>query len=153
MRLVKNKNDYNGYKCYFTPKLTHFRLFILTELDLYGYVLIHEIIHMICIPNFIKSKSTFISVKLWGGFFYTEEVISKRRYLIITILPFIILSFIVHSLMIFMGVNPIMTLNLAMINAAGSSVDVLSFILLLQVPKHSNIRNNGNETFYLNPKN
>lgn len=117
---------------------------------IYLYILLHEVIHLILIPNFTKSKSTFISVKLWGGFVYTEEVIKKRRYLIITILPFIILSFVVPLLMTLVGINPMIILTLSIINSAGASVDVLSFILLLfQVPKNSSIKNNGMKTFYI----
>ncbi|MDK2564195.1 DUF3267 domain-containing protein [Romboutsia sedimentorum] len=117
---------------------------------IYLYTLLHEVIHLILIPNFTKSKSTFISVRLWGGFVYTEEVIKKRRYLIITILPFIMLSFVVPLLMTLVGINPMIILTLSIINSAGASVDVLSFILLLfQVPKNSSIKNNGMKTFYI----
>lgn len=116
---------------------------------IYMYILLHEVIHLVFIPNFTKSKSTFISVKLWGGFVYTEEVIKKNRYLIITIIPFIMLSFVVPFLMNIVGINPIIILTLAIVNAAGASVDVLSFVLLLfQVPKNSSIKNNGIKTFY-----
>lgn len=117
---------------------------------IYLYILLHEIVHLIFIPNFTKSKSTFISVKLWGGFVYTEETIKKSRYLVITILPFIMLSFVLPFIMTLMGFDPIIILTLSIINSAGSSVDVLSFILLLlQIPKNGVIKNNGMSTFYL----
>lgn len=116
---------------------------------IYLYILLHEVIHLVCIPNFYKSKSTFISLKLWGGFVYTEEVIKRNRYLIVTIMPFIILSFVVPFLMIKLGVNPMIILTLAIVNSGGAAVDVLSFALLLfQVPRNSSIKNNGMKTFY-----
>lgn len=119
-------------------------------LYIYFYIFLHEIIHMICIPNFIKSNLTFISVKLWGGFVYTEEIINKQRYLLITILPFILLSFVIPLLMTILKINPKVILTLAIINSAGSSIDVLSFFLILfQIPKGSSIKNNGIKTFYL----
>lgn len=119
-------------------------------LYIYFYIFFHEIIHMICIPNFIKSNLTFISVKLWGGFVYTEEIINKQRYLLITILPFILLSFVNPLLMTILKINPKIILTLIIINSAGSSMDVLSFFLILfQIPKGSSIKNNGIKTFYL----
>lgn len=139
---IINSIVYDG-KIAFTIKFMHI-------VYIYLYILLHEVIHLVLIPNFTKSKSTFISVRLWGGFVYTEEVIKKRRYLIITILPFIILSFVVPLLMNIIGINPMIILTLSIINSAGSSVDVLSLILLLfQVPKDSSIKNNGKKTFYL----
>lgn len=118
---------------------------------IYLYILLHEIVHLIFIPNFIKSKSTFISVKLWGGFVYTEETIKKSRYLVITILPFIMLSFVLPFIMTLMGFDPMIILTLSIINSAGSSVDILSFLLLvLQIPKNGIVKNNGINTFYIN---
>ena len=100
---------------------------------IYAYIciLLHEIIHMILIPNFIKSKLTFISIKLWRGFVYTEEIIKKRRHLIITIMPFIILSFIVPFFMTIIGISSEYVFILAIINSAGACVDIMSFIIIL----------------------
>ncbi|MGG7060546.1 metalloprotease family protein [Clostridium tertium] len=75
----------------------------------------------------------------------------KSRYLVITILPFIMLSFVLPFIMTLMGFDPMIILTLSIINSAGSSVDVLSFLLLvLQIPKNGIIRNNGINTFYIN---
>lgn len=64
-------------------------------------------------------------------------------------MPFIILSFVMPVIMTLLGVNPMIILILAIVNAAGASVDVLSFILLFfQAPRNSNIKNNGIKTFY-----
>ncbi|MCX0402021.1 DUF3267 domain-containing protein [Clostridium perfringens] len=74
---------------------------------------------------------------------------SKFRFLIVTIMPFIILSFIVPFLMIFLGLPKSLVLTLLIVNSAGSSVDILTFFLvLIQVPKNSNIKNLGARTFF-----
>ncbi|HBI04031.1 MAG TPA: DUF3267 domain-containing protein [Paenibacillaceae bacterium] len=55
-------------------------------------LVIHELIHLLFIPNFMKSKKTFIGLTFFGGYVYTEEEISKTRYIVISMAPFIILS-------------------------------------------------------------
>ncbi|MDZ5254512.1 DUF3267 domain-containing protein [Clostridium sp. LIBA-8841] len=116
---------------------------------IYLYILFHEIIHLVFIPQFIKSKSTFISLKWWGGFVYTEEELSKFRFLVITIMPFIMLSFIFPIILIGIGVSPILVLILAIINSAGSSVDILNFFLIIvQVPNKGIIKNIGTKTLF-----
>lgn len=116
---------------------------------IYIYIFIHEIIHLIFIPNFINSKCTFISLKFWGGFIYTEEKMSKFRFLVITIMPFIVLSFIMPFFMMYLGFSTPLILALLLINSAGSSVDILNFFLvLIQVPNGSTIKNLGLRTFF-----
>jgi len=41
--------------------------------------------HLIFIPNFIKSNKTYIGIVPFGGYVYTEEILTKTRYIIITI--------------------------------------------------------------------
>lgn len=60
-------------------------------------LIIHELFHLIFIPNFMKSEKTAVGLTLFGGFVMTEEEISKSRYLFITIAPFMILSIIFPS--------------------------------------------------------
>lgn len=116
---------------------------------IYLYILFHEIIHLVFIPQFIKSKSTYISLKWWGGFVYTEENISKFRFLTITIMPFIILSFVIPIILIKIGINPIFILILSIINSAGSSVDILNFFLIMvQVPNKGIVKNVGIKTMF-----
>ncbi|HAT4163598.1 TPA: DUF3267 domain-containing protein [Clostridium perfringens] len=96
-------------------------------LVIYIYIFIHEIIHLIFIPNFINSKCTFISLKFWGGFVYAEEKMSKFRFLVITIMPFIVLSFIMPFFIIYLVFSKPLIFALLLINSAGSSVDILNF--------------------------
>ena len=61
---------------------------------LIGLVFIHELIHLVFIPGFLVSDKTFLGITYFGGFVYSEEEISKSRYILITLAPFILLSII-----------------------------------------------------------
>jgi hypothetical protein len=111
-------------------------------------LIIHEIIHLILIPNFLKSKKTFIGLTPFAGFVYSEEEISKTRYLIISIAPFIILSIFLPLILGLLGLLTTTLKVLIILNAAGSSVDILLFLLLTQVPKDSVLRSNGMKTYW-----
>lgn len=53
-------------------------------------VILHALIHLIFIPNFIKSEKTWIGLTIFGGFVATEEEISKSTFVIIKIAPFLL---------------------------------------------------------------
>lgn len=112
-------------------------------------VVIHELIHLLIVPNFLKSKRTFIGLTFFGGYVYTEEEISKKRYIIITIAPFVILSIFLPLILGLLGfLTPILKF-LILLNAASSSVDMFNlFLLLTQVPKDSVLRSNGIKTYW-----
>ncbi|WP_246055223.1 DUF3267 domain-containing protein [Pseudalkalibacillus caeni] len=112
-------------------------------------VVIHELLHLVFIPDFLKSKSTSVGLTIFGGFVYTEEEISKPRYILVTIAPFIILSV---ALPLFLGGLGWLTPTLKfviLLNALASSVDILNLIILLtQVPKNGKLRSNGMKTYW-----
>lgn len=114
-------------------------------------VIIHELIHLILIPNFIKSDKTFIGLTLFGGYVYSEEVITKSRYIIISITPFIIISIILPLVLGKLGLlNPLLKF-LILVNSTASSVDILNFILILfQVPSKAYLTSNGMTTYWKN---
>lgn len=112
-------------------------------------MLIHEFIHAALIPNFIKSDKTFWGINGLAGFVFTTEPIKKRRYIIISFMPSILLSIILPILL-----DMVQLLNgylafLCVLNAMGSCVDFLNVILIVfQVPNNATIINNGFETYY-----
>ena len=109
----------------------------------------HEFIHLVCIPNFLKSEKTYWGITFYGGFVATTEKISKFRFVIISIMPFLFISIIFPLIMTLLGFLNNFIIFLCFINAAASSVDILNlFIILFQVPNNSYIVNNGNETYY-----
>lgn len=110
---------------------------------------IHEFIHAICIPNALKSQKVFWGINGIAAFVYTTEIIKKGRYLIITIIPFLVLSIVLPFLLKEIGLLNYFTIFLCFVNAIGSSVDLLNFTLILfQVPRNSYIISNGFETFF-----
>ncbi|MFJ7978689.1 metalloprotease family protein [Lysinibacillus xylanilyticus] len=44
-------------------------------------LIIHELLHLMFIPNFMKSEKTSVGLTLFGAFVMTEEKISKPRYM------------------------------------------------------------------------
>jgi hypothetical protein len=117
-------------------------------------VLTHELIHLIFKPNFIKSDKTCIGLTPFGGYVYSEEVITKSRYIFISTAPFIIISIIVPLVLGNLGLldkyNKLMKF-LVLINSMGSSVDILYLILILfQGSFDSYVTSNGMNTYWKN---
>lgn len=112
-------------------------------------VLLHEILHLIFIPNIIKSEKTLIGFTLFGGFVTTEEEISKSRYILITATPFIIISIILPLMLSFFGLLTSSLKFLILLNSIASSVDILNLLIILkQVPKKGIIKSNGPKTYW-----
>lgn len=70
---------------------------------LFLMLMIHELLHLVFVPNFMKSDCTYIGLTWFGGYVFTEEIISKRRYIWISLAPFILISIV---LPLFLGVIP-----------------------------------------------
>ena len=118
---------------------------------LFLFIILHEFLHLVCIPNFYKSQKTFWGLRPWGGFVFTTEELSKSRFLIVTIVPFITLSIIMPVILGLFGLLNSFMLFLVFLNAISSSVDMLNFFtVLFQVPRDGRIINNGFESYYVN---
>jgi hypothetical protein len=112
-------------------------------------LILHELFHLIFIPNFIKSKNTFVGITLVGGFVSTEEKIPKSRFILVTIAPFVIISVILPLILGFCGLLTPTLKTLIILNSLASSVDILSLILIMkQVPKNGILINNGHKTYW-----
>jgi len=112
-------------------------------------IIVHELIHMIFIPHFIKSDKTYWGITLNGGFVTTTERISKIRFIIISIMPYFLLSIVVPIILGFCNVLNNFIMALIILNAMASSVDIFNlFLILCQTPKNSYIINNGFETYF-----
>lgn len=111
----------------------------------------HELLHLIFIPNFIKSEKTYIGLTLYGGFVITEEEISKSRYIFITLAPFIIISIILPLIIGVFGLLTPTLKFLIILNSMASSVDILNLLLIIkQVPKSATLKSNGPDTYWKN---
>ena len=118
---------------------------------LYAYITIflHEMVHAVFIPDFIKSGKTYFGIRPWGGFVYTTQKLSKSRLLLITVAPFIILSVFLPAVLGISGLLGGFIAFLVLLNAAASSVDLLNAtLIILQVPSGSLMVSNGFETYY-----
>lgn len=116
---------------------------------IFVWVFIHEILHLIFVPNLLTSNKTSIGITWFGGFIYTEELISRTRYIVIVLAPFFLLSILLPIILNILGLlNPLVIL-LMLFNAIGSSVDMLILItILVQVPAGAYITLNGMKTYW-----
>jgi len=112
-------------------------------------IVVHELIHLLFIPNFIKSDNTYIGFTYFGGYVYTKEALTKYRLCLILIAPFVFLSIIFNAISGSLGFYNVPLSAFIILNSIGSSVDILSLTLvLLQVPKDAYLTMNGMRTYW-----
>ncbi len=122
---------------------------VLYIIILFVFMMIHELIHAVWIPNFSKSDKTYFGINGLFGFVFTREPLKKSRFILISIMPFIILSVILPMVLNLFQLLNGYTMFLCMLNAMGSCVDFFNAILIgVQVPNGRTIVNNGFETYY-----
>ena len=122
---------------------------ILYIIAILAFMALHEFIHALFIPHFISSNKTFWGLNGLFGFVCTAEPLKKSRFIIISMMPCVILSFLLPFVLNSFGLLNGYTMFLCLFNAMGSCVDFLNILLIaFQVPKGSTIINNGFETFY-----
>jgi hypothetical protein len=112
-------------------------------------VVLHELLHLIFIPNFLKWRRPFVGLNFLGGFVITEEEISKSRYVLITIAPFVVMSIILPVMLGVFGLLTSTVKFLIILNTMASSVDMLNLLpVIKQVPKNAILRNSGPRTYW-----
>jgi hypothetical protein len=117
------------------------------------FITLHELIHAIFIPNIFRSNKTLWGIIGLGVFIYTSEIISKRRFIMISIMPYVVLSLLFPLILLILGGLNGYTILLCLINAMGSSVDFLNvYLILTQVPDNASILANGRETYFRIPQ-
>lgn len=123
--------------------------FLLFVLSIFAYMFFHEMLHMVFVPNFAKSEKTVWGLNSMFGFVFSSEPMTKERFLVVSSMPFLLLSIV--ALLIFYVLRLLngYTFILCLINAAGSCVDFLNiFIVGFGVKKRHTIICNGFDTFY-----
>lgn len=109
---------------------------------------IHEILHSLAFPNFKQTIFGFIPKGLVSYSFFEGEI-SRNRLVISLIFPFIILTILPTIGLSFIRIKNNFLYVIIIINAVASYVDILAiFVLLLQVPKSTYIKNIGNRTYW-----
>jgi len=112
------------------------------------FLILHELLHAIFIPNFIKSDKTFWGITINGGFVSTTEKIQKGRFVLISIAPFFLLSIILPLVLGLCNRITGFMMFLIIMNAMGSCVDLFNIILIMfQSGKKDYIISNGFETY------
>lgn len=131
----------------FTISLNFSSILYITGIFL--FMMLHEFLHAVVIPNFMQSEKTFWGINGLFGFVFTTEPLKKARFLVISIMPFGVLSVILPVVLdMFEWLNAY-TAFLCFINAIGSCVDFLNvWLIAFQVPRGQTIINNGFETYY-----
>lgn len=113
------------------------------------FFILHEFIHLLFMPNFLKSKRTFWGMRVFYFFAYTEEEMSKFRIIIVCLAPLLFLSFIFPFILNILGIMNGFVIFLCVSNAGASCLDVFfSLLILFGIPNSSVIKNNGIVTFY-----
>ncbi|KNY25538.1 DUF3267 domain-containing protein [Pseudobacteroides cellulosolvens] len=124
-------------------------LFIIFIFAILIFMLLHELIHALLIPNVFQSNNTFWGINGVFGFVFTTEAIKKGRFLVISIMPYLILSICLPILLATFGLLNSFIILLCLINGMGSCVDFMNICLIaFQVPNGCYIKNNGFETYY-----
>lgn len=138
-------SDKNGFEISIQINL----ITIFYIIGIFVFMLFHELIHVLLIPNVFKSNKTLYGISFAFGFVFTTEIIKKDRYILISVMPYIILSIVLPLILETIGLLNVYIVLLCIINAIGACVDFLNACrVLIQVPNGASIINNGFETFY-----
>ena len=116
---------------------------------LLAYTFLHEMIHALMIPNVFRSEKTYWGMNGCFGFVYSEEEVKRSRFVLISIMPLLVLTFAVPLVLKIAGISPWYILLLCVINAGGACVDIFNLILIIkQVPSSGMVLSNGMRTLY-----
>jgi hypothetical protein len=113
------------------------------------FMLLHEFVHAVFLPGFIKSDKAFWGFNGAAAFVYTTAPIKKARFIVISLMPLLLLSFVLPALLAPLGWMSGLVVFLCAVNAFGSCVDVFNILLVVfQVPRGYTLINNGFYTYY-----
>ena len=122
---------------------------LLYVIGIWIYTFLHEMIHALTIPNVIYSQKTYWGINGCFGFVYTEEEIKKARFILVSIMPLVLLTFVIPLICRMFDFYHWYLLLLCVINAGGACVDIFNIILIAkQVPTKGMIVSNGMKTLY-----
>jgi hypothetical protein len=112
-------------------------------------VLFHEIIHLAFVPDFLTSDKAFLGITYFGGFAYFEDVLSKSRFILILLAPFIAISIMLPGILGALNLLSPLVKFVILSNAMGSGVDILGLtLILIQVPAGAYLTCNGMKTYW-----
>ncbi len=106
---------------------------------------VHEILHILFFPS-LKKVVLKISPKHFLVYIKYPEEISRKRFLIITIMPFLTLSILLMSILFYIKNEYIF--YFIIFNTAGSGIDLISFYIGLSLPRNSIIKMEKTGLYY-----
>lgn len=112
-------------------------------------LLIHEFIHGVFIPRAWHSKKTYWGLNGAFGFVYTEVEFTRARFLLVSVMPLFLISFVIPVVLSSVGIWNHYLIFLSVFNAGGACVDLFNMVLIIiQVPAGGTVVSNGYSTFY-----
>lgn len=111
----------------------------------------HELIHGVLNPHWGTSSKTILGCWPSKLILYThyDDILSRYRFVVILIGPFIVLSILPLVGALLCGTSPFYLAFVSFINGVVSCVDLLGAILVLVfVPYGAKVRNKGWKTYY-----
>jgi hypothetical protein len=122
---------------------------VLYIVGIFIFMLLHEMLHAVFIPDFIRSGRTFWGMNGPLGFVFTTQPLKKARFIVVSLMPLVLLSVILPAVLRLLGLLSAYAAFLCFINALGSCVDCLTACLIaFQVPNGHVIISNGFETYH-----
>lgn len=122
---------------------------LLGALSLALLMLVHELLHLVFIRGFLRSDKTYLGIMYAGFYVVTEEVLTRQRFIIISLAPFIVLSVLLPIALGATGMLSPGLIILALLNAIGSSVDLLGLLQVIrQTPPGAGILCIGMDTYW-----
>ncbi|RPJ53294.1 MAG: DUF3267 domain-containing protein [Methanobacteriota archaeon] len=114
-----------------------------------GLLVLHECLHLVCIPRFLRSEKTYAGITWVGGFVATGEVLGRNRFIAVSIAPFLVISLGLPFVLGSIGWLHPFSIALVLLNALASSVASLTAVLALsQVPADACIVSSGMTTYW-----
>jgi len=106
---------------------------------------LHESIHLLFFPS-LKNAEVGFYTKIFSFYVTTNDSLTKGRFLLISIAPFLFITVIPFIITCFYFNIDIVYLLL--FNSLGAGVDILYFFIILKLPSVSEIKIFNNEIYY-----
>ena len=116
-----------------------------------GIIPAHELLHLLCFPRFGLSKRAIIGFwpRMFGPYVYYDGALSRKRTILISACPFMLLS-IIPLLRSFVTLNiPALVVAVSYLNGLACGVDLVGiFLLVKQVPSGALVRSKGYHSYW-----
>ncbi|CAM3713288.1 DUF3267 domain-containing protein [Marinicrinis lubricantis] len=112
---------------------------------------LHEFIHAFFLPDSLRSDKVFFGLYPKGMAFYVhyEGGLSKTRFLVVMIAPFVILSIVPMIILIVFDLHISYIARMSVLNGLLACVDLLGFSTIVRkIPRNATIRNKGSKTYW-----